>query len=131
MQMLTLAAMLAVHGCIGPCSAGILANFEAEVGPALDPCTSSSSGMALPQWAGARKRRMLATLGAGWCNAERQIELVFTELREMRLLDLMLRQTDPGQAARMFMLEFERPRMRDPRHRMERARTIYRELGGR
>ena len=128
MKMLAIVTYLATQGCGLPCASGLLANFVTEVGPGLDPCTISHSGIGLPQWAGHRKRRMMATLGHRWCQIDAQLGFVFTELREMGLLDRLLRATDPAEAARIFMHGFERPRSRDPRHRMAKARSIYREL---
>lgn len=126
--MLAIVTWLSLHGCGIPCASGILANFVTEVGPALDPCTVGPSGSGLPQWAGVRRRRMLATLGQGWCNIEAQLGFVWTELREMHLIDRLLRAADPGFAAEMFMIEFEQPRNRNTRQRRDRAWAIYREL---
>ncbi len=126
--MLAIVTWLGLHNCGLPCASGILANFVTEVGPALDPCTSSHAYVGLAQWSGPRRRRMLATLGTRWCTVDGQMGFMFTELREMHLLDRMLRATDPGEAAKDFMLGFERPKNRDPRRRMMKARVIFREL---
>lgn len=125
MKML-IVAWLAVAGCKLPCAAGIVANFEAEVGPRLNPCTVSRSGAGLAQWAGARRRRMLAALGADWCTGyARQLAFVDAELREIGLRDRLYAATDPGAAAALFVRGYEQPRNRDPRRRMARAREIY------
>ena len=128
MKMLAIVTYLAAHGCGLPCSAGLLANFVTEAGPSLDPCIINQVQAGLAQWQGARRRRLFATLGNRWCQIDAQLGFVFTELREMGVLDRLLRATDPGEAARMFMLDFERPRNRNPGGRMAKARDIYREL---
>lgn len=126
--MIELATWLALHHCSLACASGIIANFEAEVGPKLDPCTISPSYAGLPQLLGPRKRRLLAMLGESWCNSEKQLEFVVAELRELKLLDRLFAMTDPSQAAKLFMLSYEKPRNRNPHHRMTRAREIFRLL---
>ena len=74
---------------------------------------------------------MHALLGNRWCQIDAQLGFVFTELREMGLLDRLLRATDPGQAAEIFMRRFERPWNTDARGRRAKAWAIYRELQAR
>lgn len=121
-------AWLALHGCSIACGAGIIANLEAEVGPPLNPCTASYSGIGLSQWAGARRRRLLATLGSTWCDGPRQLDFMLVELREIGLLDELFGAADAAAAARLFMQVYVRPANRNPSRRMRRARLIATEL---
>lgn len=123
------AAWFIAHGCSPACAAGITANLEAE--SALDPCIVSTSGIGLAQWAGERRRRLQRLLGRGWCGAEAQLGHILTELDEFGIRERLFRSTDPSAAARLFMLEFEKPRNRDPRNRAARARALYGVLRGR
>lgn len=124
MTVLALVTWLATHGCGAPCAAGVIANLTKE--SRLDPCASGPSGIGLSQWAGTRRHRLIATLGKHWCDdGIRQMEFMWTELREMRLLDRLLRATDPALAAKLFMLDYERPRNRNPRARMALARELF------
>lgn len=123
-----LALALRLAGCSTSCQAGMLSNIEAESGPAMNPCIVSASGIGWIQWAGVRRRRIMRELGAAWCRPSAQIAYIIRELAEMKLRDRLFAMTDPAEAARFVMLAYERPRSRDPRHRMARAREIYRDL---
>lgn len=129
MTVLALVAYLGIKGCGLACAAGVVANFEAEVGPGLNPCTVGASGVGLSQWAGARRRRLIATLGPrDWCHPWRQLDFVVAEIAEFGMRDRLFAATDPGEAARYFMFGFERPRSRNPAPRQRRAWEIYRHL---
>lgn len=118
-----IAGWLALHGCATPCQAGILANIEAESG--LDPCAVSASGVGLVQYAGNRRRQLLATLTRDWCDPRRQVEYIIADIAALGLRDRLFSAADPAAAAVLFAREFERPANRDYRHRAARARELY------
>lgn len=121
---------LAAPACHAPCQAALIANAEFEAGPALNPCATSRSGVGLWQLAGEHRRRFLARHGAHWCSIPAQVEYVVQALTEMGIAPRLFAERDPGRAASIVMIEFERPRNRDPSRRMRRAAELYRELLG-
>lgn len=131
MTVLILASMLHLSGCSTACTAGIIANFEKEVGPTLDPCIASKSGLGLPQLAGALRRRYLAESGRAWCSAQGQVRFVVKVLGEMGIRDRLFVETSPERAAVLFARRFERPRSYRYGPRAARARQIYKNLTGR
>lgn len=128
MAMLAFVSMLTMSGCTLQGAAGIVANLDMESGGFT---TASGSGLGLFQWVGPRRSRMLSTLGQHWREPSQQLGFMLLELRELGLYDTTCRARDPGVAAQVFMLEFERPASRNPWPRMNRARHIYASAGGR
>lgn len=113
---------LVLHNCSVPGAAGIVANLHAE--SQLDPSARSRSGAGLAQWAGARRKRLLQTLGRGWTDGYTQLRFLRSEALESGLWERVCRLQDAGLAARIWMREFERPRARSSAHRESLARTI-------
>lgn len=107
MIVLALSAYLLAHGCSLACSAGIIGNLEIESG--LDPASSSYGQVGLARWQGQRNVR-LRWFCRPWQNAECQIRFIVQEAREIGLWDRLRGAADPGYAARLFAVEFERPR---------------------
>jgi hypothetical protein len=126
MTILTLISWLGMHGCTLACASGIAANLEAESG--LDPKVVGPSGIGLAQWSGNRRRRLVCLFSDQWREPELQVAFMVTELEEMGLRDRLFGMTDPGEAAKVFMLRFERPKQRNPARRVARARALYSEL---
>src|ERR1700681_241360 len=106
MKMLALVAVLATHHCPPSCAAGMIANFERETGPQLDPSASSRLGEGLGAWTGKRRRRARAVLREHWGEGEAQITHIFTELRELHVLDRLLVEPNPERAAEIFFHGF-------------------------
>ena len=125
MTVLYVVSYLTVHGCGLAGSAGIVANLQAESG--LITSKIGPSGIGLAQWAGTRRRRLIATLGSNWSSAAGQLDYLLTELREFGLWGAVCKAADPSVAARVFMLKDERPRNHDPASRERHAREIYQE----
>lgn len=137
MQMLAIVAWLAAHGCAAPCAAGLIAGFEREAGPNLDPGAHSRLGAGLPGWAGPRRRRMMQALGARWTDANAQLGHLWVELSEIdargrplrarhpNLLAALTAQTDPARATELFFSAFQMPGHRAPTRTVRRARQIY------
>ena len=119
---------LAAPACHTACQAGLIANAEFEAGPALNPCTTSGSGIGLFQLAGTHRRRFLARYGSRWCSVPAQVSYVVQALTEMGIAPGLFGETDPHRAARTVMFEFERPRSRDAGPRMRRSAELYQEL---
>jgi hypothetical protein len=124
MTVLALVSLLTLHGCSLAGAAGVVANLQAESG--LNPEAVRGGQLGLPQWQGARRRRLLATFGRRWRDPVAQVSLIVAELRELRLwAPVCGAGADAEAAARIFMLEFERPRARNPSYRMGLARAVY------
>lgn len=120
-----IAGWLHLAGCSVACQSGIIANLEPE--SRLQPCIVTRSGAGLAQWAGARRRRLLATYRERWCDLNNQLSFLVTELTEMGLRDRLFASTSPEAAATLFRDQFERPRIRAA-SRKRRAREIYGQL---
>lgn len=131
--MLAIVAYLATaHHCQLPCAAGLIAHFEREVGPALDPTASSRLGEGFGAWTGKRRKRARAVLGRCWSDGKAQIDHIFTELRELGILPRLLPERDPARAAAIFFHGYLWP---DPRKPVpagceRRAVEIYRSVWG-
>lgn len=119
---------LAFHGCPLPCAAGVVANFERESGPGLDPTANNRMGQGLPGWAGPRRHRMRAALGMRWTDGYAQLEYMMTEGPWLAIRDRMAAARDPAAAAAIFFSGFEWPGRRVPAKTVRRARVIYREM---
>jgi hypothetical protein len=75
-----IALWLSSHGYTPPQKDAILRQLWTE--SRLEPCVVASSGSSfLPQWAGARLRRVRARLGPGCPDWDKQLELIDWELR--------------------------------------------------
>lgn len=128
MSAMVLYLWLAAHGCSAACGAGIVANLDTESG--LNACVVGRSGIGLPQWAGDRRRRLLAALGPDWCNPDKQLAFMLDELIKMGLAGRLFAMTNPAAATRLFFFRFERPRSKDPAARERRAWRFYRLFAG-
>lgn len=122
MTVVAVMTWLTLHSCSVPGAAGIVANLHAE--SRLDPVSLSRSGAGIAQWAGARRRRLLSTLGRQWTDGYAQLRFLRSEALETGLWERVCRLQDAGLAARIFMREFERPRARSSAHRESLARNI-------
>lgn len=122
MGILAFVTMLQLAGCTLPGASGIAANIEVESGG--DP-TANGYGLGIYQAVGERRRRMIATLGRNWADARYQLGYMLTEIREYGLYESTCLGREAGQVAEIVMLDFERPRARDPRYRMYLARQIH------
>lgn len=116
---------LAAPACHAPCQAALIANAEFEAGPALNPCSTSGSGIGLWQLAGTHRHRFLSRYGQRWCSVSAQVEYVVEALGEMGLRERLFAATDPGWAAAYFAGQFERPRRHSYGARAARARQIF------
>ena len=128
MSALALYLWLAAHGCSAACGAGIVANLDVE--SRLTPCVVGRSGIGLPQWAGSRRRHLLARLGRDWCNPDKQLAFMLDELIKMGLAGQLFAMTNPAAATRLFFFRFERPRSKNPEPREQRAWRFYRLFAG-
>lgn len=126
MAALTLAGYLVLHSCSLAGAAGILGNLQVE--SKLSPAMVGPSGIGLASWAGMRRHKLLASLGASWRDGRLQIDYLVNEMRAMGLWERVCGAKDPGQAATDFMLEYERPKTRSAVHRAQVARAVYRDL---
>lgn len=115
MTVIAVITWLTLHGCSLIGAAGITANLQVESG--LDPASVSRSGIGLSQYAGIRRLRFLAALGARWRDGETQLGYVRQEAIALGIWDRVCSARSAATAATIFMREFERPRNRDPRRR--------------